>query len=274
MEQRGDSSTDSAVEVPTRCDYRFHVQSTSVASVLCFSFTAFNRPFSFLLRLQNIHDTRSSPDVANMAHCKRGSTPTPQIGVFDPSDYSFTYSMPSLTDFEYSVPTWTIPSITVPSIDIPTRVPLSITVPSYSMPNWSAPSMTAPTGGGAGGDGGGGGSDNKGDKMPDLSGVGQKANTSLKKIIGTIAGSITAFLSFVGGIWTAIKRKMKKKSDSSGDIEANKFGKDEFGHTLPFLGYQLGHAQMDTSITIEYQPLLTQNVVRLLGKRVIGRYSD
>jgi hypothetical protein len=176
-----------------------------------------------------------------------------------------------MTGLKYSTTASTMPSLTASSTNITTFIPPNIAVPSYSTPDRLEPSITAPAGGGASGSVGG--SDDKAGKMPNLTSVGQKVKHSFKKLVGAIIVGVMAFLSFVGGMWAAIRRKVKKKfknSNSNGDIEVDKSDKYESGHTLPLLEYQPGPAQMDTSVNIEHQPLLNQNVVRLLEGCVIA----
>ncbi|GJE88607.1 hypothetical protein PsYK624_046900 [Phanerochaete sordida] len=167
--------------------------------------------------------------------------------------------------FSYSTPDW-LPSITVPTYSIPTTFPTapawdpfdtsaysyptySYSIPSfsyptysYSIPSFSVPTYSYPTvGAGGGGDGG------KTDPLaPAMSELGRGAKTSLKKIIGAVVGSVLGFFSFLGGLWAACRRRMRRKKRGAED-DPEKVARHGRAHSagtvggVPTLGYQQGY---------------------------------
>lgn len=165
--------------------------------------------------------------------------------------------------FSYSTPDW-LPSITVPSYMIPTTPPtnpfdtyswypsytysipdFSVPAYSYSIPDFSAPVYSFPTA-----EAGDGSKKQMEPTMPDMSEVGRAAKMSLKKIIGAVVGSVVGFFSFLGGLWAACKRKMRRKKRNGAD-DAEKIALHGRTHSvgtvgsIPTLGYHQSYVPYD-----------------------------
>ncbi|KAI0342876.1 hypothetical protein BDW22DRAFT_1357415 [Trametopsis cervina] len=110
----------------------------------------------------------------------------------DPYSFSFpTYSYP--TD-PFSFPTYSFPTYSYPTD------PYSFSIPSFSVPTYSYPTFNPSSGGGGGG---GGGSDSS-FALPKV------RKTSVKTIVGAVVGSVSGFLTLLGGIWAWMKRRARR----------------------------------------------------------------